>query len=77
MRSKDDHFDTIIVKAKRQRESLEIPTTIEPRRISRRRVFHDTIAIDDPIVDQVQRFKVELYYSVLDIIINDIKEKVQ
>ena len=33
------------------------------------------MAADDPIVDQIQRLKVEVYYSVLDIIINDIKAR--
>jgi len=33
------------------------------------------MATADPIVDQIQRFKVEVYYSVLDIIINDLKAR--
>ena len=75
MRCEDGHFDTIIAKAKERCESLGIPATFEQRRISRRKTFHDAMATDDPIVDQIQRFKVEVYYSVLDIIINDLKAR--
>ena len=75
MRCEDGHFDTIIAKAKERCESLGIPATFEQRRISRRKTVRDAMATDDPIVDQIQRFKVEIYYSVLDIIINDLKAR--
>eukprot|EP00794_Sanderia_malayensis_P016611 gene16611-18300_t len=75
MRCEDGHFDTIIAKAKERCESLGIPATFEQRRISRRKTFHDAMATDDSIVDQIQRFKVEVYYSVLGIIINDLKAR--
>ena len=75
MRRDDEYFETILAKAKERCESLGIAANFALRRILRRRGFHDEATQDDPIADPKQRFKVDVYYSVLDIIINYIKTR--
>ena len=75
MRSNDEHLNTLLNKARERCEPLGIPSTFEPQRVSRKKVFHDEMGRDDPVQDPMQRFRVEVYCSVLDIIINDIEHR--
>ncbi len=43
--------------------------------MSRRKRFHDEDAVDDPIVDEKRRFKIEIHKNILNILITDLKAR--
>ena len=71
MRSNNDHFESIIAKAKDRCNSLDLPAEFEMRR--NRRFFDEPQADSTENHDAQQKFKIDLYNVVLDTIITDLK----
>ena len=75
MRDCDDHFEEIIKKAEDRSASCEIRAEFTGKRVSRQKKFHDEDAVDDPIVDEKRRFKIEIYNYILDTLITDLEAR--
>ena len=71
MQSNNDHFESIIAKAKDRCNSLDLPAEFEMRR--NRRFFDEPQADSTENHDAQQKFKIDVYNVVLDTIIMDLK----
>ena len=75
MRSNDDHFEATLRKTKERYSSLGLPTDFESRRIRRWRAPFDENPdgdVNEPATDAKEKFKIDVYYVVLDAIITDL-----
>ena len=78
MRSNDDHFEATLKKTKERCSSLGLPTDFESRRIRRRRAPFDENPdsdVNDPAIDAKEKFKIDIYYVVLDAITTDLNTR--
>ena len=71
----DTHFHEILEQASTIAEEEDIPQEFTKPRIRRRKKMPGELARDEPVVDPVQRFKVDVFFRIYDTLISELKER--